>query len=66
MMHKRAETDTVNPPGQVTLTDSLPQTLQKNIEQWQRWADDRKSILHRCEPCVWGGKLCDGSCNRKE
>jgi hypothetical protein len=25
-------------------------------------SDGRRSVLDRCEPCRWGGKLCDGSC----
>lgn len=25
----------------------------------------KQSVLERCEPCVWFGKLCDGSCSKK-
>jgi hypothetical protein len=25
----------------------------------------RRDVLNRCEPCVWRGKLCDGTCGVK-
>lgn len=52
MIRKRAELNTVNPPGQIVFPEwaatHVP-TLQKSIEEWKKYEQSRNGICDKCE-----------------